>query len=338
MAFFGITIEKIGRVWKHPKAEKLELAACAGLGFQFCVAKDKYQIGQEVLYFPVDTILPEEYKEKMGLRAPGRIKTIQLRGEYSQGFVFPLEEAEKIFNCAFKDLPIEELTLFFHATKYEPAQKFVAAGELLPLPEGQGVYDIENIDRYLDVWTDLLDKDCVVLEKIEGTNISIGKKAGEAYVCQRANLIKEKPGLTNAYWETARESKLLDKIQRIADEEVIFMGEMIGPSIQSNIYKISERKILVFDIRISGRWQDYKSFKKICQDLDIETVPEIAIGRLRDVLNGKNVEAYADGFSKLFNTLREGIVVRPLAEEFHPKLRRVILKKHSLRYQSQSTD
>lgn len=338
MAFFGITIEKIGRIWKHPRAEKLELAACEGLGFQFCIPKGNYEIGQEVLYFPVDTILPEEFKTKMGLRAPGRIKTIQLRGEYSQGFVFPLSEAKKIFDCDFKTLPVEEITLFFHATKYEPPQKFVSAGELLPLPEGQGIYDIENIDRYVDVWQDLLDKDCVVLEKIEGTNISISKKEGELFVCQRANSIKEKEGIANAYWEAARKSKLLDKIQYLPDSDIVLMGELIGPSIQSNIYKLSEPKILIFDIRINGRWQDYKTFKKICQDLDVEVVPEIAQGRLRDILNGKTVEEYADGFSKLFNTLREGIVVKPLVEEFHPKLRRVILKKHSLRYQSQDAN
>jgi RNA ligase (TIGR02306 family) len=334
MAFFGITIEKIGRIWTHPKAEKLELASCEGLGFQFCVPKDQYTVGQEVVYFPIDTILPEEYKEKMGLRAPGRIKTIQLRGEYSQGFVYPLEKACEIFKQDLKSLPVEELTLFFRAEKYEPPLKFVSVGELLPLPEGQGIYDIENVDRYIDVWNELLTKDCVVLEKIEGTNISISKKDGELFVCQRANSIKEKDGINNAYWDVARKSKLLEKILKISDQDVVVMGEMIGPSIQNNIYKISEHKILVFDLRINGRWLNYESFKKICNELDIETVPEVAKGRLQDILKNKTAEEFADGFSLLFNTLREGIVIRPLVEEFHHTLRRVILKKHSLRYKS----
>jgi RNA ligase (TIGR02306 family) len=332
MAFFGITIEKMGRIWKHPKAERLELGSCEGLGFQFCVPKGIYQVGQMVLYFPIDTILPEEFKEKMGLRAPGRIKTIQLRGEYSQGFVFPLEEAVRIFSKDFTQLPSEEITLFFRATKYEPPQKFVAMGELLPLPDGQGIYDIENVDRFLDVWADLQEKQCVITEKLEGTNISVSKRGSEIFVCQRANSIKELDGIENAYWAAARKSGLIEKIKKIPDDEVVLMGEMIGPSIQSNIYKLSNHKIIVFDIKMNGRWLDFEHLNEICEKYEIETAPILAKGKLSKVLDGKSIEEFANGFSLLFNTLREGIIIKPLHEEYHPILRRVILKKHSLRY------
>ena len=56
-----------------------------------------------------------------------------------------------------------------------PPQILLAAGELVPLPEGQGVYDIENVDRYLDVYKELLLKNDIT-EKLEGTNISISRK------------------------------------------------------------------------------------------------------------------------------------------------------------------
>lgn len=46
MAFFGITIERIGKIWPHPKADKMELASCDGLGFQFCVGKNQFSIGE----------------------------------------------------------------------------------------------------------------------------------------------------------------------------------------------------------------------------------------------------------------------------------------------------
>lgn len=335
MAFFGVTIEKIGRVWAHPRAEKLELASCEGLGFQFVVPKGVYHVGQEVVYFPIDTILPEKFKEKMGLRAPGRIKTVKLRDEYSQGFVFSLTEASRLFEKDLKSLPTEELTLFFQATKYEPPQKFVSVGELLPLPEGQGIYDIENVDRYLDVWDQLLEKNCVILEKIEGTNISVTRKGTELFVCQRANAIQEKDGFKNAYWEAARKSQLLEKIKNIPGQDVVVMGELIGPSIQSNIYKISEPKILVFDIKIENRWVDFDRFEQLCLKNQIEMAPVIDKGKLKDILKGKTIQEFADGFSLLFNTLREGVIIRPQIEEYHPILRRVILKKHSLRYKAQ---
>lgn len=334
MAFFGITVEKIGRVWAHSNADKLELASCEGLGFQFCVGKGVYQAGTEVLYFPIDTVLPEEFKEKIGIKAPGRIKTIQLRGEYSQGFVFPLAKATEIFGKDFKSMPPEEITLFFRATKYDPPQKFISIGELLPLPEGQGIYDIENVDRFLEVFNSLQDVECVVTEKMEGTNISVCRYDSEIIVCQRANAIREKDGAANAYWEAARQSGMIDKIKNIPGKSVVLMGEMIGPSIQSNIYKLDRHTILIFDIKIDGRWLAFDALDKLCKEHDLKTVPLLARGKLKEILAGKTLDDYADGFSTLLNTLREGVVVKPVIEQFHPELRRVILKKHSRKYKS----
>jgi hypothetical protein len=113
------------------------------------------------------------------------------------------------------------------------------------------------------------------------------------------------------------------------------MGEMIGPSIQNNIYKVSKHTIILFDIRIGGRWLSAPEFYKICNEHNIEAAPILGIGILKDILAGKTIDEYTNGFSRLFNTLREGIVIRPEVEEFHPELRRVILKKHSLSYKTQ---
>jgi RNA ligase (TIGR02306 family) len=335
MAFFGITIEKIGKIWPHPHADKMELASCEGLGFQFCVGKGVYSVGQEVLYFPIDTILPEELKEKIGIRAPGRIKTVQLRGEYSQGFVFSLSRAEEIFGCSLKEKSPAEITLFFKATKYEPPQKFSTVGELVPLPEGQGVYDIENVDRFLDVYKGLLEKKCYIIEKLEGTNISISRKEGVLYVNQRANSIIEKPETSNAYWEAARQSGLIEKLSKITDGNIVIMGELLGPSIQNNIYKFENHRIILFDIRIGTRWLSPLEFYNLCAEHNIEAAPILAQGVLKDILGGKSADEYANGFSQYFNTLREGIVIRPEVDEYHPELRRVILKKHSSAYKTQ---
>nr|HPI39537.1 RNA ligase family protein [Pseudobdellovibrionaceae bacterium] len=285
MAFFGITIEKIDKIWLHPKAERLELASCKDLGFQFCIPKNTYKISDEVLYFPVDTILPEKFKEKLGIQAPGRIKTVQLRGQFSQGFVFPLKKAQEIFGVDFNSLPPEEITLFFQATKYEPPTKFSAVGDLVPLPEGQGIYDIENVDRYINIYNSLLEKECVITEKMEGTNISVSTKDRVLHVCQRANAIIEKEGTSNAYWEAARQANLTTKVLQISEKfnhhDVVVIGELLGPSIQSNIYKLEKHKILVFDIKINQQWLGFESFTNLCKEFEIETVPVLAKGILK---------------------------------------------------------
>lgn len=335
MAFFGVTIEKIGKIWNHPNADKLELASCEGLGFQFVVPKGIYSLGQEVLYFPIDSILPDEYKEKFGIRAPGRIKTVQMRGQYSQGFVYSLEKSIEFFKTDFKKMSPSEITLFFKVTKYEPPQKFQTIGTLVDLPIGQGIYDIENIARYLHVWSSLLEQECVITEKLEGTNISISKYDGQTFVCQRANAIIEKPDVPNAYWEAARQTGLLEKIKNLNYSSIAVFGELCGPSIQNNIYKLEKHTIFIFDVKIDGKWLNVDQLKAFCDEHDILTVPVIARGLLKTILGEKSIDEYADGFSVLFNTLREGVVIKPVIEQFDPELRRVILKKQSLKYLAQ---
>lgn len=100
MAFFGVTIEKIDKVWKHPNADALDLASLEGITFQFVVGKDSMKPGDKVVYFPVDSLLPEEVKavlpevivSKLSGKDRNRIKTNRLRGEISQGLAFGIEE------------------------------------------------------------------------------------------------------------------------------------------------------------------------------------------------------------------------------------------------------
>ena len=86
----------------HPNAEKLELAQVAD--YRCVVGKDLYKTGDLVAYIPEAAIIPEDQlkffgywneEQNRGLLAGSnydRVKAVKLRGEVSQGLVFPVEK------------------------------------------------------------------------------------------------------------------------------------------------------------------------------------------------------------------------------------------------------
>lgn len=340
MSFFGVTIEEVEKVWSHPNADKLDLASLKGMLFQFVVGKGNWNPGDSCLYFPVDSIVPIELQKKLGVegrlsgKAKNRIKTIKLRGEISQGMIGPITLLDG-FNG---EKTPENITKYFGIVKYEPEPVFFGSGKLLPLPSGMSVYDIEGADRYEDVLNRMMDLRVNITEKLEGTNFSIMYKRFEdkIYVNTHRRTIVLDEGKTHTAWECAKDQGLIDLIKTFDGNEIIIYGELCGPGIQKNIYKLKDHRVFLFDIKVDGRYYDPDKFKNITNGFDV--VPEIADGiTLRDWLNGNSIQDASNGKSLLGNTKREGIVVRPMIGEFDEILRsRLILKQRSPEYLAKS--
>ena len=339
MAFFAVTLEKIAEIRPHPNADRLEVAALHGLAFQFCIRKGDYAVGDAVVYFPVDSLLPAEVVAQLGVgnmlagSAKNRVKTVQLRGQISQGLVC---RPESVLNEPPEGL---DLTAKLGVTKYEPPEIFAANAILLPLPSGVGVYDIEGADRYLRALELLLDLPVLITEKVEGTNhATVLTDTGEAVVCQRGNRIVELPDSENTYCKVAREQGLLEFVAQVPHEPgqlVALRGELIGPGIQKNIYGLKKPVVRLFDVKVGHRYLHAEAFLQLVPEA--WRVPVLSCGpTLRQWLAGRTVQQAADGKSAWADRLREGIVVRPLVEQLadfgdgHPQ--RLILKQRSPLY------
>jgi len=91
-----VPVAVIQNVRIHPNADKLDL--CDVLGYQMAIPKGKYKDGDIVVYIPADTILPNEWAEKFGVKdflkgqEKDRVGKIKLRGEPSFGLVVGLPE------------------------------------------------------------------------------------------------------------------------------------------------------------------------------------------------------------------------------------------------------
>jgi RNA ligase (TIGR02306 family) len=94
MSTFVVPVAPIEVITPHPDADALELAQV--LGWQVVVKKHEYQVGDKIVYFPIDTVLPLETSERFGVTkylSKQRIRCARLRGEPSFGlFVRPLIE------------------------------------------------------------------------------------------------------------------------------------------------------------------------------------------------------------------------------------------------------
>lgn len=343
MAFFGVTIETISEITEHPGADRLSLAKCANLSFQFVVMKNSFQVGDRVAYFPLDAVLPDELIEKLGMVGKfsgakrNKIKTLKIRGETSQGYV---TDPSKILPPEMLTATTDAITAYLGVTKYEPPVKLTTDGELLPLPPGCPVYDIEGADRFQSVIDELMNQEVIVMEKMEGTNHSTFKDAdGIVRVNSKNNTIIPIEGKSNAYWDTPKKNGLFEFVEQSPNNFGVW-SELCGPGIQKNIYKLKDFTQFVYDIKDQGEWLSVDPYLAATSRMEvfnkeksspIRFAPIIFRGLLRDFLNGRTVQA-ASNFKSTINPniWAEGIVIKPVKEQKNKLLHgRLIIKQRS---------
>lgn len=164
----------------------------------------------------------------------------------------------------------------------------------------------------------------IVTEKLDGTSLTLGlqrikKNKFDFAVCSRnvrqdtidkECYYKDAP---NVYWEMAlkysAENVLKDIQQKYNADTVVIQGEIIGEGIQKNKYKIKGHDLYVFNLIINGERIDSVRAKDIVSEYDMKFVPILDINfKLLD--NVDDMITYADGKSTLYDTLREGLVIR----------------------------
>jgi RNA ligase (TIGR02306 family) len=352
MAFFGVTIEEIGSIEPIVGADRIVKASLKNVAFSFVVGKGLFEVGQKCLYFPIDSIIPVPVQEKLGVvgklagNAKDRIKTVKLKGVLSQGIVGPVSLISDI-RLADSDLTSEVITNWLGVTKYEPPVIPDKAGNLKQLPCGLSVYDIEGCERFYVPLERLMDQKVWVLEKVEGSNgsVSFAPATGETFVNQRRHTIEEVEGHEHAWWAIARRQGFVDFVKTVAgvyNEVATLYFEVAGPAIQGNIYKLKEPTGFIFDLKIGEKFVSKGvMFSLLDQHFGAgkySHAPVLSQGKtLREWLGDKTIVQASNGESKLYKTLREGIVISPEVEQEDETLGgRLILKQRDSVYLSQT--
>jgi RNA ligase (TIGR02306 family) len=335
-----ITIEEVNTVSHHPNADKLDVIKV--LGYDVVVGRDQYKVGDQVVYFPPDILIPPEVACELGVIKylkhavyPGdnektqcRVGATRLRGVSSYGFVITNALSFQIGT---------DVTDMYSGQKYIPPVR-VGAGDALPELENFPKYtNIQNYQRYPDAIS--VDTDVVVTEKIHGTNCRLGLvRVGDEFqfVAGSHNQRRSEGADENIslYWYFMQDC--MDLLTFLCDEQndAIIYGEIFGQGVQDLDYGQIEKSFRVFDISLNGRYLNYWDMVQLCDGHEVLTVPLLYIGpftrnKIKEITDG---ETTFSGVRSKFKG-REGVVVRPVKETFSEVLGgRMIVKSISADY------
>jgi len=349
------TIVRVDDINPIKGADNIEVATVRG--WRLVVQKGEFKVGDKAVYCEIDSMLPIKpefeflrkscYKKMSDGTEGFRIRTMKMLGQVSQGILFPLDilgytvpEAAQIG---------DDVTDYLGIKKYEPPTPACLSGKIRGMmPSFIKKTDeerVQNLVSELEYWKG---SHCYISEKVDGSSCTIYLKDGDFGVCGRKlnyleyergylyrkfyNLThKNKKDFTNSYWKVVRKYGLENKMRNYGGNFAI-QGELYGEGIQGNRYKVKGQHLALFSVFDIDAYayrplEDLLTFSKL---LEVNTVPIIEknFGLYHTV---DELVELSKGRSVLYNTEREGIVIRALDSSFSFKaINPKYLVKHKL--------
>ena len=348
----------IGEIRPIEGADNIELAMVGG--WQAITKKGEYQIGNKVVVATTDAVIPQALSDLMEvtgyLRKGQRVRTVKLRGVYSECLLIPFKY------LAPKSLEnnVEEghdMMGILGVTKYEPPVKMVemsVGGRKIKYhqnPNFHVYYKFPNLKNAPELFSE---EDRVsITRKLHGTNARYGivKKKKLSlwdrirkffgnhwvyfeYVYGSHNVEKgsESQGFYSTdVWRTiADEYKIKEKLwgfvkkyytPQLLGSGVVIYGEIYGHGIQKNYeYGLQDIKFAGFDVEINGTYQPFFDERGIFKTLDLPRVELLYSGLWNKDTQDKFV---FNNFIEGTKVPHEGIVIKCLSGERH-KVAKVI--------------
>ena len=317
------TIQRIAEVKTIENADKI-VAYRIG-GWEVVDSKDKYQVGDIVVYCEPDSWVPHELapflskgkepREFEGIKGE-RLRTAKLRGQLSQGLLLPTSVLNFTKN-EFDDSEIgNDVSERLGVMKYEAPVPACLAGDARGMfPSAVPKTDQERAQNLSDKLNELSTHTYEVTEKLNGSSCTLWLDTdNDFHVCSRNLDLKETE--SNSYWKAARKYGIEQKMKDLGLTGLAIQGELIGEGINGNQYKTS-LDYYVFDMydTVFQRYLTSSERLVCCEKLGLKHVPVLcnsfSIGMDGTVAN---LLAYAEGKSELNGSEREGIVMKSLQD------------------------
>jgi RNA ligase (TIGR02306 family) len=324
--------------------------------------KGEYKVGDFCIYCEIDSFLPikEEFEflrktsyKKMSDGSEGfRLRTIRMRNQLSQGLLLPISilEGPDEMKIGISEQPwgnqlqlgpydnalvIKEgvdVTEMLGIVKYEPPIPAELQGKVKGMfPSFIRKTDEERIQNLSSEYENirLSNKGFYVTEKLDGSSATFYYKDGVFGVCSRNLELLETEG--NSFWKVARELNLEKKLKSLG-KNICIQGELLGPGVNGNIYKLNKHTLRIFNI------YDIDLCKHYTLDVFINTIQNLKLQEI-PILDSnfdlpKTIDELlfiADGKSKLNGNIdREGLVIRSVDRKISFK---VISNKFLLKYE-----
>lgn len=325
-------VDSILEIIPHSNADALELARVKG--WQVIVKKGEFQPGDKVIYISIDSWVPTEIAPFLskghepriyeGIKGE-RLRTIRLRKELSQGLILPITIIDPFRLPSFEDGA--DLTDVLGIIKWEPPIPAQLQGQVLG--NFPTFFPKTNQNRIQNCYSEMafLDNhqhggiDWIVEEKCDGSSCSVFvnfKPEGnyETGVCSRNFQLKiNEENKDNTFIKTITEAGYLEHIHKLG-QSITIQGELCGPGIQGNKYKLEHHTLFVFDVYLNQqcryatreeRWNILQSLMTL--GVKIDQVPHLGTTKIPDSI--QSCLSMADGNSKINpQTKREGLVFK----------------------------
>ena len=337
-------VGKVNSVVEISGADNIELAFVNG--WSAIVKKGEYKEGDLVIVATTDAVIPEVVSDQLGvtnyLRKGQRVRTIKLRGVYSECLLIPLSYVGERYHQEGTDV-MGTLNIY----KYEPPVKTITLesnGRKVRYhqnPNFHIYYKFPNQKNVPDMFNEY---DVVAItRKLHGTNARYGivrkkklslfdrvkllfgrKWAAFEYVYGSHNVEKgsDSQGFySEDVWEKVAKkydirSRLWDHVKRAytpnqLKEGFIIYGEIYGAGIQKNYdYNLDTIKFAGFDVEVNGRYETYASEKAHFNLMDLPQVELLYMGRWSKERQDQYV---FNNFIRGTKVPHEGIVVKEIS-------------------------
>jgi RNA ligase (TIGR02306 family) len=324
-------------------ADNIELGVIGG--WNCIVQKGQYNVGDLVGIATTDAVIPQGLSDAMNvtnyLRKGGRVRTVKLRGVYSECLVIPNQFLPVGYNPEGKDL-MESLNIF----KYEPPVKTImlsVGGKKIRYDENPNFlvyYKFPNQKNVPDMFNE---EDIVqITRKYHGTNARYGivkkKKLSlwdkvkkflrltdewidYEYVYGSHNVEKgsDSQGFysTDVWREVADHYLMKEKLwayvklhsPEIIGSGIVLYGEIYGAGIQKGYdYDLRGRQFVGFDVMENGKYLDTLNAKLVIVDLlGLRHAEILWVGNWNKEIQDKYV---FNNFIENTKVPHEGIVVK----------------------------
>lgn len=315
------SIRLVKEIQPIPNADNIELAMVDG--WQCVVKKGEFKVGDKAVYFEIDSWLPERPEFEFLRKSshcefngrPGfRLKTIRLRKALSQGLLMPLSA----FDINVDTEIGADMTEFLKVELYEkPLPVQLAGSAKCYLPAFIKKTDQERIQNIPEVLEQYRGQVFELTEKLDGTSMTVYYNQGEFEVCGRNVILKNEP--ETAYWRYVRENNIEQMITDYCKENNVnyaFQGELIGPGIQGNPYKLQSLQWRIFDIWDIDHQRHLTPMERadVFNHIHLDEVPFLQFVHLdyslEKILNVPNQQSMLGIFSD--NVQMEGVVFKSM--------------------------
>lgn len=307
------SIQKVVDIRPIVGADKIEVATV--LGWKCVIRKGEFNVGDLAVYIEVDSVLPKTPAYDEFNKRSNRIKTIRLKGQVSQGVLLPISffPDDLMGSPVFKEG--DDLTEKLGIILYDPPIPAELSGQVKgKFPDFIPKTDETRIQAIPDKLKLHKGVECDVTEKVDGSSSTFFIKDGVFGVCKRNYELTDTEG--NTQWTYARREKIEEKLRSL-DWNIAIQGEILGPGIQGNRYKLKEVKVYFFsayDID-QQRYLSPAEFSGLMDTLGLPKVPSLLIDNKVPFVLMDDVDllvAVATRKSELNPEMHaEGIVIRP---------------------------